>query len=66
MTSWWTNICFEKTFTFELCELMAKSGCIAVTGGLKVASDRLLAKLKSPILSLNLPPLKITIASSCL
>ncbi len=39
---WWTNIRFEKTFSFELCELMAKAGCIAVTGGLEVASDRLL------------------------
>jgi radical SAM superfamily enzyme YgiQ (UPF0313 family) len=40
--SWWTNIRFEKTFTPELCDLLAKSGCIAVTGGLEVASDRLL------------------------
>ena len=39
---WWTNIRFEKTFSFELCQLMAKAGCIAVTGGLEVASDRLL------------------------
>lgn len=47
--TWWTNIRFEKTFTFELCELMAKSGCIAVTGGLEVASDRLLAKMKKGV-----------------
>ena len=47
--SWWTNIRFEKTFDFELCELMAKSGCIAVTGGLEVASDRLLAKMKKGV-----------------
>lgn len=40
--TWWTNIRFEKTFTKELCELLVKSGCIAVTGGLEVASDRLL------------------------
>ncbi len=46
---WWTNIRFEKTFNFELCELMAKSGCIAVTGGLEVASDRLLAKMKKGV-----------------
>lgn len=39
---WWTNIRFEKTYTAELCALMAKAGCIAVTGGLEVASDRLL------------------------
>src|SRR5690606_11838690 len=47
--TWWTNIRFEKTFSFELCELMAKSGCIAVTGGLEVASDRLLAKMKKGV-----------------
>lgn len=47
--TWWTNIRFEKTFTFELCELMSKSGCIAVTGGLEVASDRLLAKMKKGV-----------------
>ncbi|MGJ8666615.1 MAG: B12-binding domain-containing radical SAM protein [Patiriisocius sp.] len=47
--TWWTNIRFEKTFSFELCELMAKAGCIAVTGGLEVASDRLLAKMKKGV-----------------
>lgn len=46
---WWTNIRFEKTFTPELCALLAKSGCIAVTGGLEVASDRLLAKMKKGV-----------------
>jgi radical SAM superfamily enzyme YgiQ (UPF0313 family) len=46
---WWTNIRFEKTFNFELCELMAKAGCIAVTGGLEVASDRLLGKMKKGV-----------------
>ena len=47
--TWWTNIRFEKTFSFELCELMAQSGCIAVTGGLEVASDRLLSKMKKGV-----------------
>ncbi|MDF1673413.1 MAG: radical SAM protein [Vicingaceae bacterium] len=47
--TWWTNIRFEKTFTSELCVLLAKSGCIAVTGGLEVASDRLLAKMKKGV-----------------
>ena len=47
--TWWTNIRFEKTFDFELCKLMAASGCIAVTGGLEVASDRLLAKMKKGV-----------------
>ncbi len=40
--SWWTNIRFEKSFTQDLCLLFKASGCIAVSGGLEVASDRLL------------------------
>ena len=40
---WWTNIRFEKSFTKDLCLLLKASGCIAVSGGLEVASDRLLA-----------------------
>ncbi len=40
--TWWTNIRFEKSFTRDLCRLLAASGCIAVSGGLEVASDRLL------------------------
>ncbi len=40
--SWWTNIRFENAFSEELCRLLATSGCIAVTGGLEAASDRLL------------------------
>jgi len=47
--TWWTNIRFEKTFDAELCALLAKSGCIAVTGGLEVASDRLLQKMKKGV-----------------
>lgn len=47
--TWWTNIRFEKTFSAELCQLMADSGCIAVTGGLEVASDRLLAMIKKGV-----------------
>jgi len=47
--TWWTNIRFEKTFNVELCALLAKSGCIAVTGGLEVASDRLLKKMKKGV-----------------
>lgn len=41
--SWWTNIRFEKSFSRDLCRLLKASGCIAVSGGLEVASDRLLA-----------------------
>lgn len=40
--SWWTNIRFEKSYTGDLCALMARAGCVAVSGGLEVASDRLL------------------------
>ncbi len=39
---WWANIRFEKTFTHDLSRLLKASGCIAVSGGLEVASDRLL------------------------
>lgn len=46
---WWTNIRFEKAFTAELCQLLAKSGCIAVSGGIEVASDRLLQKMKKGV-----------------
>lgn len=42
VVSWWTNIRFEKSFTEDLCKLLQASGCIAVSGGLEVASDRLL------------------------
>ena len=41
--TWWTNIRFEKSFSRDLCILLKASGCIAVSGGLEVASDRLLA-----------------------
>ncbi|GAA6140658.1 radical SAM protein [Hydrogenophaga sp. 5NK40-0174] len=47
--SWWGNIRFEKTFTPELAELLAASGCIAMSGGLEVASDRLLDLMKKGV-----------------
>lgn len=47
--SWWTNIRFEKTFSDDLCKLLAASGCIAVTGGLEVASPRLLELMEKGI-----------------
>ncbi|WP_407280258.1 radical SAM protein [Aromatoleum evansii] len=47
--SWWGNIRFEKSFTPELCRLLADSGCIAVSGGLEVASDRLLQLMKKGV-----------------
>jgi radical SAM superfamily enzyme YgiQ (UPF0313 family) len=47
--TWWGNIRFEKTFTPELCRLLAESGCVAVSGGLEVASDRLLTLMKKGV-----------------
>jgi radical SAM superfamily enzyme YgiQ (UPF0313 family) len=47
--SWWGNIRFEKSFDPGLCRLLAESGCIAVTGGLEVASDRLLKLMKKGV-----------------
>lgn len=42
IVTWWTNVRFEKSFTRDLCLLLSASGCVAVSGGLEVASDRLL------------------------
>jgi len=47
--TWWTNIRFENRFSQGLCKLLAASGCIAVSGGLETASDRLLQKMKKGI-----------------
>ncbi len=47
--SWWGNIRFEKSFNSELCQQMADSGCIAISGGLEVASDRLLDLMKKGV-----------------
>jgi hypothetical protein len=47
--SWWGNIRFEKSFTPALCRLLADSGCIAVSGGLEVASDRLLKLMQKGV-----------------
>ena len=47
--SWWTNVRFEKSFTRDLCLLLKESGCIAVSGGLEVASDRLLELIQKGI-----------------
>ena len=47
--SWWGNIRFEKSFSPELCRQLADSGCIAISGGLEVASDRLLTLMKKGV-----------------
>ena len=49
VVTWWTNIRFEKSFTYDLCLLLKTSGCIAVSGGLEVASDRLLQLIKKGV-----------------
>lgn len=49
VVSWWANVRFEKAFTRDLCLLLKASGCIAVSGGLEVASDRLLALIQKGI-----------------
>jgi len=40
--SFWGNIRFEKAYTAELCDLLTEAGMVAASGGLEVASDRLL------------------------
>lgn len=47
--TWWGNVRFDKTFTPELTRLLARSGCVAVTGGLEVASDRLLKLMQKGV-----------------
>lgn len=47
--TWWGNIRFEKSFTPEVVALLARSGCVAISGGLEVASDRLLALMKKGV-----------------
>ncbi|PIB34519.1 radical SAM protein [Reichenbachiella sp. 5M10] len=49
VVTWWTNIRFESRFSPDLCRLLKASGCIAVSGGLEVASDRLLEKMKKGV-----------------
>ncbi len=47
--TWWTNIRFEKSFSRDLCLLLKASGCIAISGGLEVASDRLLELIQKGV-----------------
>ncbi|MFN6946322.1 MAG: B12-binding domain-containing radical SAM protein [Cytophagaceae bacterium] len=47
--TWWANIRFEQRFTSDLCRLLKASGCIAVSGGLEVASDRLLERMQKGV-----------------
>ena len=47
--SWWTNIRFESSYTGDLAQLMSAAGCIAVSGGLETASDRLLGLMNKGV-----------------
>jgi radical SAM superfamily enzyme YgiQ (UPF0313 family) len=47
--TWWANIRFEKAFTPDLCRLLAEAGCVAISGGLEVASDRLLGLIQKGV-----------------
>ena len=47
--SWWGNVRFEEAFGSELTDLLARSGCVAISGGLEVASDRLLALMEKGV-----------------
>ena len=47
--TWWGNIRFERAFTPAHCRLLADAGCVAVSGGLEVASDRLLELMKKGV-----------------
>ncbi len=47
--TWWTNVRFERAFSADLCRLLAASGCVALSGGLEVAGDRLLARMNKGV-----------------
>ena len=47
--TWWGNVRFERAFTPDLAQLLARSGCVAISGGLEVASDRLLDLMKKGV-----------------
>lgn len=47
--TWWGNIRFENAFTPEVARLLSRSGCVAMSGGLEVASDRLLKLMEKGV-----------------
>ena len=47
--TFWGNIRFERAFTDDLCRLLSRAGLTLVTGGLEVASDRLLSLMDKGI-----------------
>ena len=46
---WWGNIRFEKSFTGDRCRLLSKAGMIAVSGGIEVADDEILASISKGV-----------------
>lgn len=46
---WWGNIRLDLGLTAELCQLMARAGCIGVSAGLECANDRLLKLMNKGI-----------------
>jgi hypothetical protein len=46
---WWANIRFEESFTPELAAQLARSGCLALTGGLECAHPQLLATMNKGV-----------------
>ena len=47
--AWWGNIRFDASFTPALAAKMRAAGCVAVTGGLECANDRLLALMNKGV-----------------
>ncbi|MBU6376057.1 MAG: radical SAM protein, partial [Bdellovibrionales bacterium] len=47
--TWWGNIRFDPVFTPDLARKMKQAGCVAVSGGLEVASDRLLTLMNKGV-----------------
>jgi radical SAM superfamily enzyme YgiQ (UPF0313 family) len=47
--AWWGNIRFERAFDPALARLLARAGCVAVTGGLECAHDRLLGRMQKGV-----------------
>lgn len=47
--NWWGNLRFDPQFTDSVAELMSDAGCVAVTGGLEVASPRILELINKGI-----------------
>lgn len=60
VVTWWTNIRFERTYDASLCRLLARSGCVAVSGGIEVASERLLRLINKGV---SLPGLRTTLTA---